>query len=135
MSLVTETGKRNLVWGENFTADGDLTDLQYCAVMASGATTGKMKIKKPTGQGVWCVGILEDEKVTTGTEGHVMRLGRTKAYAVGIFNSGIELSAYDTTGKLDSSASGDYVVAISVDASTTAGQLIAVDVVSPYQKN
>jgi hypothetical protein len=135
MSIKTETAKRNLIWGENYEAAVDLSNLQFCAVAASGGSSGKMKIGKPSSQGVWTIGILEDDSVTAGKEGHVMRLGRTKAYALQAFNSGIELTAYDATGKLHAAASGDYVIAISVDASSGNGALIAVDVVSPYQKN
>lgn len=135
MAVVTTLGKKINILSLSYAADGDLTDLQYCAVMASGAATGKTKLKAPTGQGVICLGILQTYQATDTKEAEILVEGVSNAIADSTFNSGVELCASGADGKLETAASGDYVIAIAEEAATEADQHISVRVVSPYQKN
>lgn len=135
MSIVRTLGKKINLMSLSYLADGDLTDLQWCAVMASGATSGKMKLKAPTGQGVICLGILQTNKATDGLPAEIVAEGCSNAIADSTFNSGVELTTSGVDGKLEGASSGDYVIAIAEEAATEADQQISVRVVSPYQKN
>ena len=135
MAIVTTLGKKINIMSLSYEADGDLTDLQWCAVMASGASSGKMKLKAPTGQGVICLGILQTYAATDGKQAEILCEGASAAIADSTFNSGVELCASGTDGKLEGASSGDYVIAIAEEAATEADQNISVRLVSPYQKN
>jgi len=136
MSIVTTLGRKINILSLSYPAAVDLSDLQYCAVAPSSAATGKMKVTTPGGQGVLTVGILQSYNVDAANEqAEVLVEGCSKAIADSTFNSGVELTASGADGKLEAAASGDYVIAISEEASTEADQQVTVRVVSPYQKN
>ena len=135
MAIVTTLGRTVNIISENFTAAADLSNLQYCAVAPSAGASGKMQITTPSGQGVLTVGILQAYDVDSAEQGTVMMNGISQAVAYGSFNSGIELTTNDTSGKLSAAASGDYVIAIALEASTASNQVVTVRVVDPYQKN
>ena len=135
MAIVEDQGKKLNILSSSYEADGDLTDLQWCAVMASGASTGKMKVKAPTGQGVICLGIVQTYEAEDGLQAEILEYGFTKAYGDSTFNSGVELCVSGSDGKLEGASTGDYVIAIAEEACVEADQLVTVRVVSPYQKN
>ena len=112
----------------------DLSSHQYCAVALTGGATGRATITSPSGQGVWCVGILQNAPAS-GELGEVLERGYSKAKAHNSFNAGIELTVHDSTGELAAAASGDYVIAYSEEASTCDNALVTVRVIDPYQKN
>jgi hypothetical protein len=134
MAIVTTAGRDIDVLTLNYAADGDLSGLQYCAVVASGASTGLMKVKAPTGAGLIAVGILQNAP-TDGLQAAVRVEGVCKAKAYGTFDSGAELQVADTTGRLTTASTADFVVAIAEEASSVTNQYCTVRLVSPYQKN
>lgn len=119
---------------KNREAAVDLSGHQYCAVVLGGGASGRATITSPSGQGVWCVGILQNAPAS-GSLGEVLERGYSKAKAHSAFNAGIELTVHDSTGELAAAASGDYVIAYSEEAATCDNALITVRVVDPYQKN
>ena len=135
MAIVTTLGKKINILSLSYTTAADLSALQYCAVIESGAATGKMQITVPGGQGVRSVGILQTYNATSGTVGEVLIEGVSNAVADSTFDSGKELAISGADGKLEAAGSGDYVIAIAEEAATEADQQISVRVVSPYQKN
>ena len=137
MAIVTTPGRTINILSLSYDTDTDLSALQYCAVSPSSAASGAMKIKAPTGQGVLTCGILQTYNLdnSANTQGEVLVEGVSKAKANATFNSGVELTVADATGELEAASSGDYVIAISEEASTEADQMVTVRVVSPYQKN
>lgn len=135
MAVVTTQARKVNVLSISYETAANLSNLQYCAVAPSGAATGRTKITTPSGQGVLTVGILQTYNATSGTQAEVLCQGLSKAKANASFNSGSELTVNGATGELEAAASGDYVIAIAMEASTAADQLVTVWVVSPYQKN
>lgn len=135
MAIVREQPKTRNLASLSYEADGDLTNLQYCAVSPSSAATGKMQVKAPTGQGVLTVGILQTYTATDALQAEIITSDISKAIGDSTFNSGVELTVAGTDGKLEAASSGDYVIAISEEACIEADQVVTVRVVSPYQKN
>ena len=137
MSIVTTLGRKINIMSLSYTVAADLSALQYCAVAPSGAASGKMQIGAPSGQGVLTIGILQtyDADNDSNTVGEVLVEGVSKAVADSTFESGVELTASGTDGKLEEASSGDYVIAIAEEAATEADQQINVRVVSPYQNH
>ncbi|MBW3020780.1 hypothetical protein KY334_05765 [Candidatus Woesearchaeota archaeon] len=134
MTIAVEQVKTYNIRTENYEANVSLASSQYCAVAPVSAASGKMKVGLPSGQGVLCRGIVQNAPAA-GAQANVMQLGRSKAKAASTFNSGVELTPSGTTGTLEAASSGDYVIAISVDASTCANAIVVVDLVHPFQKN
>ena len=134
MAIVTTAGRDINIMTLNYEADGDLSGLQYCAVVASGDTTGLTKVKAPTAAGEFAMGILQNAP-TDGLQAEVRVLGVCKAKAYGTFNSGVELQIADTTGRLTTASTADFVVAIAEEASTVTNQYCTVRLVPAYQKN
>jgi hypothetical protein len=62
-------------------------------------------------------------------------LGTSKGKAQTTFNTGAELTVNGATGRLEAAGSGDYVVAIALQAALEANHLVWVQVVPAYQKN
>ena len=135
MAIVTTQARTVNILTLSYQAYVDLSDYQYCAVAAAGAATGKMEITSPSGQGVWCVGILQTYNCDEDTVGEVMVEGVCQAKINATLESGIELAVSGTTGELGEAATGDYVIAIAEEACVHADQIITVRLVSPYQKN
>lgn len=136
MSLKTESPKTNIKWSEGYEGYKDLTGNQYCAVAASGASTGETKITTPSAGGVACIGILISDDCDTTHRGEVVLSGVCPAKTGAVFNCGVLLMAGDTEGKLITATSGNYVIARAREASTVIGQIIAVEVLqSPFQLN
>jgi len=135
MAIITQVGKKVNINSFSVVADGDLSSYQYCAVMYSGASTGTVKVKAPTGQGVMCAGILQTYDCDDAETAEIMDSGFSSAIAAEAFNSGVELTPLDTTGKLEEAASGDYIIAIAHQAATAANEVVSVRVIVPYQKN
>jgi len=134
MAIVTSLGRDIDILTLNYEADGDLSGLQYCAVIASGASDAPMKVKAPTAAGALAVGILQNSP-TDGLQAEVRVEGVCKAKAYTTFNSGVELQIADTTGRLTTASTEDYVVAIAEEASSATNAYVTVRLVSPYQKN
>ena len=134
MSIVTDLSKEFDILTEGYTANGSLAALQYCAVSPSGGATGKMKVAAPGGQGAFVCGILQNAPAD-GAEAEVMEEGISKVKANAAFNSGVELTASGTNGKLEAASSGDYVIAIAREAANAANHIVSAKIVSPYQKN
>jgi hypothetical protein len=134
MAVVTDVAKTYNILTENYEADGSLTSLQYCGVAPSGASSGKVKVAAPGGQGVLTMGILQNAPAD-GELAEVMEEGVSKAVANSSFNSGEELTVAGTSGKLDTASSGDYVIAIAREAANAANHEVSVRIVSPYQLN
>ncbi len=135
MSLAVHQAKINKIWSEGYECYKDLTGNQYCAVIQYGAATDEVKITTPGSAGVMCQGILITDDADTSHRAEVMKLGVCPAKAGAVFNSGVELMAGDTEGKLITATAGNYVIAIAREASTIIGQIVSVEVVTPYQKN
>lgn len=107
---------------------------QYLCVIPVAASSGKMKVGLPGGQGVIFMGILQ-EITASGAQAPVRLLGETKCIAAGAHNNGIELTIDGSSGKLSAAASGDYVVGIAKEASAEADQVVTVQMIGMYQKN
>ena len=135
MAIVTTLNRKVNILSISAETAADLSSLQFCGVGISGASSGLMKITTPSGQGVICAGILQTYNATSGTQGEILIEGISKAVADSTFNSGAELTVSGADGKLETAASGDYVIAIALEAATEADQQVTVRVVSPYQKN
>ena len=135
MAIVTTLGRKVNVLSGTYEAAVDLSDLQFCAVVASGASTGKVKIAAPAAQGALSMGILQTYDCDAAEQGEVLEEGISKAVADSTFDSGVELTPSGTDGKLEGASGADYVIAIALEAATAADQQVTVRVVSPYQKN
>jgi hypothetical protein len=138
MSIVTDLTKDNFLDVDSALADGDLTNYENCVVVPSAQSTGKYKVKAPTGQGVFYLGVLVNTTGVARTDGKMCEIvtdGDVKIKANGTFNAGIELAIHDTTGEVSAAATGDYVVGISREASKGANHLVSVKLTKPYQKN
>lgn len=135
MAIVTTQGRKINLNSLSAQAYVDLSSLQYCAVAPTGGATGKMEITTPSGQGVLTIGILQTYDCDEDEQGEVVTFGVSKAIADATFSAGVELTTSGADGKLDDAASGDYVIAIALEAATAADQQVTVLVVSPYQKN
>jgi hypothetical protein len=133
MSIVTNLPRTYNDQTKNREAAVDLSDHQYCAVALTGGASGRATITSPSGQGVWCVGILQNAP-ESGSLGEVLERGYSKAKAHESFNAGIELTVHDSTGELVAASSEDYVIAYSEEAATCDNALITVRVIDPYQK-
>jgi len=134
MSIFRDRTKYRKLMDDSCPADGDLSALQHCLVEMSAQASGSMKVKAPSGQGVNCYGAL----LNTPTDGQTAEIrleGIVELKAYGSFNAGIELSVNDASGRVSASASGDYVHAISREASNAQNHLVSCRMVSPYQKN
>jgi hypothetical protein len=135
MSIVSTNPRTANILTLSYEAAVSLASLQYCAVIASGAATGRMKVTVPGGQGAFCVGILQTYNCAAGAQAEVMVEGVSQAVADSTFNSGVELCASGADGKLEAASAADYVIAIAEEAATEANQIVSVRIVSPYQKN
>jgi len=136
MSLATDYGKGQNILELSGEADKDLSDYQWCLVSWAANSSGRVEVTSPSGQGVICAGILQNDDADADGEMCSIRvLGTTKAKTSETFNTGVELTASGTAGTVEEAASGDYVQAIALQASTEAGELVWVQVISPYQKN
>lgn len=135
MAITTTFAKKVNILSISAEAAADLSSLQYCAVSPSGAASGVTKIAAPGGQGLLTIGILQTYDCDSGEWGEVQVSGITSAVADSTFNSGVELTASGTDGKLESASSGDYVIAIALEAAAEADQVVTVLLTSPYQKN
>ena len=134
MAIVVEESKSQNILTNSYVADGDLSARQYTCVVPSAQASGRMKVKAPTGQGVLCIGVLQDTP-TDGQMAGVMEEGVSKVVANGAFNAGIELAVAGTNGKVAAAASGDYVIGISREAANAADHKVSMVIKSPYQKN
>lgn len=137
MAIKTNIPGQLPIYDDTFVADGDLTGKKNTVVVFSAQSTGKPKIKAPTGQGVFPAGVLLDDEdtVTDGTTGEVRMLGVAKIKAASTFNAGVEVTIAGTGGTIEAAATGDYVVGISREGAAEANQLVAVTLTGTYQKN
>jgi len=134
MAIVKDETKEMSLMDESYEADGDLSALENCVIMPSAQSSGRMKVKAPTGQGVLPAGVLLNAPTDTQLA-EVREMGIAKIKANGAFNAGIELAIAATTGKVAAAASGDWVVGISREAASAANHLVSVRLTSPYQLN
>ena len=137
MAIIEEFGKGQMILDLSFDVAADLSDLQYCAVIyTASVSSGKATLSAPGGQGVICAGILQNSDAdTAGDNGNIRTIGTSKVKANATFDAGVELTIADSTGELEAASSGDYVVAISLQAAAEANHLVYAQLVTPYQKN
>ena len=87
--------------------------------------TSESQVKPPAAAGAKCIGIALHD-AAAGYQVEVCMLGVCAGYADGAFSKGDSLQAADTNGELDTAASGDYPLALALQAASAAGDLVEV---------
>lgn len=103
-----------------YEAEVDLSGSQYCVVVL-GTSDGQVKL--PAAVGAKSVGILQNAPAA-GAAARVRRLGVSKIKANGAFSKGDVLTAAATTGKVDTSATTNFPVALAEEAATAVNDLV-----------
>lgn len=137
MAVKTEYGKGQNVVEISGEASEDLSSSQYCLVsVTTGQSSGAFKISLPSGQGVDCIGILQNAPAS-GEQADVRIFGLTKVVANTTFNAGTLLTPAAATGKAGTAASDDYVIGRALQASAEANHIVwcAVNGMNPGQIN
>lgn len=99
----------------------DLSSYQYRFVKVDTSARAAL-----CGDGQKAVGVLQDDPAAAGRPGNVMvGIGVTKVVVAGAITMGDAVSS-DSQGRANTAASGDYVVGIALETSTTAGQIISI---------
>jgi hypothetical protein len=133
MSIVTDVAKIENISTSGYLANETLATSQYCVVVPAGASTGKVKVGLPSGQGVLPFGVVQNTPAS-GEVAEVMTQGITLVKANSTFNSGVELTIAATTGKVEAASAADYVIGIAREAAGAANQLVSMEI-RFYQKN
>lgn len=136
MAVVTNLPRTYNDQSMNRASAVDMSGMQYCAVALTGGATGRATATTPSGQGVLTVGIQQNvPSSTVGSLCEILERGYSQVRAFTTFNAGVELTVHDFTGRLEAAASGDFVIAISEEASTCTDAMVTARIIDPYQKN
>lgn len=114
-----------------FEVKADTDILQYAAVIQSSGEDNQ--IDNPGAAGAACWGFAQEAVDYSEGQHHVVvrTMGFSKAIAFdGDIAAGDYLQAGDTSGRADTAASGDYVIACSCQASAAQDDLIVVQVLT-----
>lgn len=105
-----------------YIADGAVT--KYAAVMLStDATDGEPRCKLPTGAGVSCIGVAQND-ADSGDVVSVVYDGESYVKANGAFSAGEDLSIAATDGDVDTATDKQSLVGKALDEATAAGDLV-----------
>lgn len=110
----------------------DLANQQFCCVVATGGATGNLQVTNCTGQGTLVYGILENGPAA-GEIAEIVVEGITEIRAHGTINAGVEVTVHDSLGRIETAASGDFVVGIAREAAIAAGHAISVTLMHYYK--
>ncbi len=113
-----------------FKVKADVDIVKYSAVIQSSGEDGEVDVPAAAGAAIW--GIAQEEVDYSEGQHHVRvrTMGFSHALAFdGNIVAGDWLQVGDTSGRLDTAASGDYVVARSTQASATQDDLIVVMII------
>lgn len=101
-------------------ASADLSSNQYYFV--SVASDGEIEL---TGDGAAAVGVLQDTPDAVGRAGAVAIGGRVKVAAGGTVTAGGAV-ACDATGRAVDATSGDVILGVAIEGTTTAGAVVSI---------
>lgn len=111
------------------TSGADLTDKQFHVVKMQ--TTGTIALASVAGE--QCIGAIQNEPSASGSVGRVRINGVGKVVVGAAVEEGAEL-ATNTSGRLVTASSGDYVHGIALEPASANGDIIRAMVVN-YQMN
>ena len=136
MSIFVESTKQNPDRVDSGLSGEALTGWEYCAVVRSGASTGKATVIKATTGGQRIHGVLMPmgdgtTTIASGTEVSFATAGVVEMMAGEAFNAGTELKI-DTSGRAVAQSGACWVIGVAREASSGAGHLISVELLSSY---
>lgn len=101
-------------------ANADLSSYQYCFVSIN--SSGYVAV---TGDGLEADGILQDDPAAQGRPAQVMvGAGISKIKVAGVVTKGDNVAS-DSAGRATTAVSGDRIMGVALETSTTANQIIA----------
>ena len=132
MTIVRERTKKDYIEDDSCPAYVDLSAMHLCFVTATGGATGSMQVTTPGGLGVLVYGVLLNDPAITEVAALKIK-GIAECRAHDTFDAGDELTVAGATGRVTAAASGNYVCAISREASGGAGHCVSVTLVDYYK--
>lgn len=127
-----QVGPAEITGGDRtFKVKTDVDITQYAAVIQSSGEDGEVDVPGAAGVAAW--GIAQEEVDYSEGQHYVLvrTAGFSKAIAFdGDIVAGDFLQIGDTTGRLDTAASGDYVIARATQASAAQDDIIVVQVLT-----
>jgi len=133
MTIKVERTKKEFLQDDSCLASEDLSNFKFCAVAPGGGATGNMTVGAPSGQGVMVYAILQN----TPASGEICELtidGITEVRIDSAITAGDEVTVAGVNGRIETAASGDFVLGWAREAGVDAGQCISVTLSKGYYK-